>query len=258
MVACMASLASCPWHAAHLQLKRLRVMFPGRFEGEVPNLDLPLFPDARGHVVSKEAMTQTIRLAAEKLGVRLDAADGSARVSGHSLRVTGAQGLARAGVDTWAIQLLGRWGSSTVLEYVQAVPLELSSAWARAAAIRQSLDEKISQKELPVVTQVSSAAVPVLGEVDGGAALDEALVAEEKGKEEAAVGDTFVMSDAKIWHRVTPSGRVGPSQSWAAVCGWKFAGRESKNSPALPTVLCYKHLCARCLTALRNELKQNT
>ena len=66
---------------------------------------LPLFPTARGTACSKEAMSATILHAAELLGVELVAPDGSERVSGHSLRATGAQGLAAAGVETWAIEL---------------------------------------------------------------------------------------------------------------------------------------------------------
>ena len=256
--ACSGSLASCPWHAAHFQLRRLRARFPERFDGDAPHLDLPLFPDAQGRVVTKDAMTATIRTAAEKLGVRLDAADGSARVSGHSLRVSGAQGLARAGVDTWAIQLLGRWGSATVLEYVQAVPLELSSSWARAAAIRQSLDEKLTQQNLHLPVREGCAAVPVVGVVAEGAALQEALDAERRCASEAEGADVFVLSEGRIWHRATPAGRAGPSQAWSSVCGWRYAGREVQNTSALPRDLCYKNLCARCLPALRAELKQRT
>ena len=256
--ACTGSLTSCPWHAAHLQLRRLRARFPARFDGEVPHLDLPLFPDTEGKVVTKDSMTTTIRTAAAKLGVRLDAADGSSRVSGHSLRVSGAQGLARAGVDTWAIQLLGRWGSATVLEYVQAVPLELSAAWARSATMRQSLEEKLARQNVQPPARDDLAAVPVVGSVEDGAALHDALESERRGASEAEGAEAFVLSEGRIWHRVTAAGRAGPSQSWSAVCGWRYAGREVQNLPALPRVLCYKNLCARCLPALRGELKQRT
>jgi hypothetical protein len=57
----------------------------------VPSQDLPLFPAADGSVVSKEKMTDTIVEAARRLGLPVIALDGSARVSGHSLRATGAQ-----------------------------------------------------------------------------------------------------------------------------------------------------------------------
>jgi hypothetical protein len=50
-------------------------------------------------------MTGTICQAATYLGVELAAPDGSERASGHSLRTTGALGLAAAGVGTWVIGL---------------------------------------------------------------------------------------------------------------------------------------------------------
>ena len=46
--------------------------------------------------------------------------------TGHTLRVSGAVHLAKAGIDTWRIQLHGRWGSSTVLRYVKLSPLASS------------------------------------------------------------------------------------------------------------------------------------
>ena len=123
--------ASCPFCAVVAQLARLQTLFPHRWAGGVADADLPLFPTLEGAVVTKDRMAATIVEAAKRLKVPLASADRSARVSGHSLRVTGAQGLARAGVDVWAIQLLGRWGSSAVLEYIREVPLELATPWRR-------------------------------------------------------------------------------------------------------------------------------
>ena len=48
-------LVSCPFHAVELQLRRLRRLFPDRWVGGLPAEDLPLFPDAAGLVVTKEA-----------------------------------------------------------------------------------------------------------------------------------------------------------------------------------------------------------
>merc|ERR1711940_345504 len=38
-------------------------------------------------------------------------------ISGHSLRRTGAQWLARRGLPLWAIQYIGRWGSDSIRLY---------------------------------------------------------------------------------------------------------------------------------------------
>ena len=79
-------------------------------------------------------MAETIRQAAVKLKAPREALNGSERVSGHSLRVTGAQGLTRAGLDLWHVQLLGMWGSDTVRDYVRGAALGTSATWARRVA----------------------------------------------------------------------------------------------------------------------------
>ena len=39
-------------------------------------------------------------------------------------------------MDSWVIQLLGRWGSATVLQYIRDAPLKSSAEWARLASER--------------------------------------------------------------------------------------------------------------------------
>ena len=73
--------------------------------------------------MSKSAMVATIQRAASFQGIPLRAPDGSEHVSGHTLRVTGAQGLAQRGWHLWAIQLMGRWGSEVVRQYLRDAPL---------------------------------------------------------------------------------------------------------------------------------------
>ena len=65
--------------------------------------DLPMFPTAAGGTVTKASMTATIVKAAQLLNHPLQSEDGTQRVSGHTLRCTGAQGLAHLGLDTWTI-----------------------------------------------------------------------------------------------------------------------------------------------------------
>ena len=60
------------------------------------------------------------------------------RVSGHYLRVCGAQGLTRRGLDLWAVQLLGRWGSLAVQGYVRDAHLLEASRRAASPAPRSS------------------------------------------------------------------------------------------------------------------------
>ena len=126
---------ACPAHALWAQRSWLRARFPSRHSVDgLPAPDLALFPDPEGKVCEKDAVVATIRAAAEALGLPAVSADGLHLWGGHSLRVSGAQSLARAGLDTWLIQLLGRWGSDAVLGYIRAAPLAVSTSWALRAS----------------------------------------------------------------------------------------------------------------------------
>ena len=144
-------LAMCPTHAAWDQLLALESRFEERWISGVPTISLPMFPDAEGKVVSKAAVVETFRWAATLLGVPHVSSDGAERLTGHSLRHTGAQGLAKMGVDLLSIQLLGRWGGRCVEGYVRDTMHSIAAARARSAAMSASLRT--------LVTAASQAAV---------------------------------------------------------------------------------------------------
>ena len=96
-------------------------------------------------------MVATIVRAARLLGV-VDSADGSERVTGHSLRPTGAQGLARLGWRTDAVRLMGRWESETVRRYTRSAALQ---APTELAAIIMQLCG-VTRGEVPAPTVSSS------------------------------------------------------------------------------------------------------
>ena len=148
-----AGVKSCPAHVLAEHLLLLRALFPDRHDAlGVPDLDLPLFPTCTGGVVKKEAMIETIQKAGEALGISCEAPDGSERLSGHSLRVTGAQGLAELGWHLWAIQLQGRWGSETVKKYLRESPLAHP-----VATTSQSMDlEALIEQLLPAISAQTS------------------------------------------------------------------------------------------------------
>ena len=263
-----ASPASCPFHAVEAQLARLRRLFPDRWSVDGPAADLPLFPAADGTVVTKEAMVQTIIEAARRLGVPLRSPDSSARVSGHSLRVSGAQGLAKAGVDSWAIQLLGRWGSSAVLGYIREVPLELSATWATRAARSRTLEEVLRQRSrgseegalaVAAASGPSSSSTPRSAPLAVTAALAgplaEAVAAEAVA--ELLVSDcSFVASPSGKWHRLSHQTGLGNhAAGYTAACGWSYTGPSSAIVSVLPIALCHKWFCARCFTEHRANLK---
>ena len=116
----------CPAHAVIDQILLLCRSFPDRFGEGGPSLDLPLFPSASGLPVDKGPMVATIIHAARHLGV-VDLPDGSLRVSGHSLRPTGAQGLIALGWRADAVRLQGRWESEAVQRYTRDAALHAPS-----------------------------------------------------------------------------------------------------------------------------------
>ena len=67
----------------------------------------------------------------------------------HSLRRGGAQHLARAGWPIHMIQLMGRWGSKTILRYCRDTPLECMNAAKDIAMIAGTCEgENVSSQEV--------------------------------------------------------------------------------------------------------------
>jgi len=264
-----AAPASCPYHAVVAQLDRLRRLFPDRWSAAGPADDLPLFPDEEGSVVTKDHMVATIVDAARRLRVPLASPDQSARISGHSLRVTGAQGLARAGLDVWAIQLLGRWGSAAVLGYIREVPLELAATWAAKAARAMTLEDVMRQRSLGPASVGPAAALAAAASSSSTRSsthvlVPEALV-EPLSEAIAAVevealalsASSFVQSPSGRWHRLSHCrgpGNFSPG-GWTAACGWDYTGPSVNITVEIPTALCHKWFCARCFPELRARLK---
>ena len=129
----------CPVHALWDQILLLKKLYPQQHQAGTPDAVLPLFPTLEGTAIDKSNFTQTVVVAARHLGLPETAAGGMERLSGHSMRATGAQGLARLGMDIFSIQLLGRWGSSTVLAYVRDAAVGQTAALARRLSVSQSL-----------------------------------------------------------------------------------------------------------------------
>ena len=267
---CGVSLSfRCPAHAAQRQLARLAKLFPNRFQDGLPDEDLPMFPTVDGAVVAKEEMVETIIQAAKLLKVDVVSLDGSERISGHSLRVTGAQGLARSGVECWAIQLLGRWGSDAVLGYIRAVPLERSTEWARKVGMDEPLEKIVEEAvrksvgsflaKQAMVSSSSSASVPPTPSVGSLAvSLTEAL---EHEVGVAMPGDPdepkFVKSLIGVYHKIPKHGSVGSIASWVTTCGWRFAasGGGAEVKDRCPEPLHYKFMCGKCFKVERAAAK---
>ena len=126
----------------------LKEMFPLRFVGGAPQGALPFFPSAGGGVVTKIGFTQTIEQAAKRLGLPTASLDQMERITGHSMRPSGAQFLANLGLDTYTVQLLGRWGSNTVAKYIREAIVSEAAAKSRASRIAITLNHLVAEADL--------------------------------------------------------------------------------------------------------------
>ena len=77
--------------------------------------------------VPKKEMQLCLQDAAKELGV-------VGRITAHAMRATAAQGLIRAGMELWQVQLFLRWGSKVVLGYLEEAPLKGSGRIAGSVA----------------------------------------------------------------------------------------------------------------------------
>ena len=173
-LACTCKAGSDPLCPLHVL--RAQVTWATDFAHELGKLPatFPLFPSASGQVVAKVAAAATIVQTAVALGLETHEATGASRFSGHSWRVSGAQFLARAGIDIWRIQLHGRWGSAAVLGYVKLAALHAS------LAVEATLNRDLSQvREAIVAAKVRLA--QLTDTAAGAGAKTQAIIEDELG-----------------------------------------------------------------------------
>ena len=251
--------AGCPVHGLWDHLGFLHARFGHRWSGDGPDWDLPLFPTGLGTVVAKSAMAKTIRHAAFLLDVPLSAPDGSERVSGHSLRVTGAQGLAQLGWDLWAIQLHGRWQSDVVKRYVREAHLTPAGGAAHPGdgpTVEQIVEAV--QRKLGKQCRAGAEDLPKFGGLAAPSPADIApIVSAEQPAScaEPALDPKWLVMHASsgIYHRVPSQG------SSRTTCGWDFgvsgAAVQVPDQSAGPRG--WFQLCGRCWPTARAAAKAN-
>ena len=258
--------AYCPVCAMRAHLEFLAKAFPDEIEDGKFKHDFPLFPDAWGRPCKKDAMASTFEAVARFLGLPTVSLDGSEVISGHSLRVTGAQGLSRLGLDLWAIQLLGRWGSDAVRIYVRAVPLEAAARQAaRAARRRHDLEDVVvaatatGSSPVKAIQKLAADAAPRWAPTI--AALVEPLEVEVESAEPLPPKPVWVRNESKhatsgFFHAV--SLRLEGLQMWEykARCGWRFGAIPTVAVGVQPpTVRHWEIVCSRCACAKQKALE---
>ena len=260
--------AGCPVHVLVDHVLFLRATFPEACADGEFSLGFPLFPSSSGRVVQKGPMADSIREAGRLLGVSACAPDGSERLSGHSLRVTGAQGLVLRGWHLWAVQLHGRWGSDVIRRYVRESPLIAAAsspghapgggmeleAVVEAVLRKLAPAERVGPRSLAEVaprcdaTTSSESGLPPIAQT--------ALLLESErsaGDEPEPHPRAFVLNTRSgTYHR-----RVGATSDRAA-CGWAFGvWPHALVSDAEAGPSSWPQLCARCWPALREEAKSS-
>ena len=256
----------CPVHSAWDQLLILEERFPSCFAGRAlrdeatppvcTDDSLPLFPTIEGQVCGKAEVSETIIEAAKKLDVPLETPDQSEKVSGHSLRATGAQGLARAGLELWAIQLMGRWGSDAVKLYVRDAFVGASEGWARKAVEQADLEDLVAKEcpSFPAEQPQTEAAETVCQELLRPA-FDHAAAAARA--EEAELSERVVVSSTGIAHVVLRGPPDVDLANATSVCGWAFGGGRARLGGMELIPNSHKQLCARCFPEKRKQLKED-
>ena len=252
----------CPAHVGWAHLTAVRKQF-----GEV-GPEFPMFPSLQGKICEKEEMAATIGRAAALLHVVVPA-NSNEKFTGHSLRVTGAQGLAAAGLDVWAVQLLGRWGSSAVKAYVRSAQLERASAWAakvsKATALEDLLEQQSRSQPPASWKEALEAAAEVIKESarcpdavsSCQASLAEPLATEMVTNAATTKGELGGFECATSSEGITHKVALGPPAVELCLaitsCGWKFGGGRTLLTRTVPNE--YKRLCSRCFPAQRAAQK---
>ena len=128
---CHRSIVLCPVRAAKTLLQTASLAGHGSHDPLLVVATPKLAP-------TKQQMIKTFRHVAEAMGLDETSVAG---IAGHVLRCSGAQYMARVGIEFYKIQLFCRWGSETILRYLRDVPLEDSPQWLNQATDKNSLEE---------------------------------------------------------------------------------------------------------------------
>ena len=257
----------CPAHILWAQRSFLRANFLLRHSlTGLPDADLPLCPDMSGAPCSKDVFCRTIREAARRLGLPLVCTDGASLWSGHSMRDGGAQSLAAAGLELWCVQLLERWGSSVIYEYVQSAPLVASGTWARRASRSAQSDAFASpagstQERTELDPQADASLHTRLALLEERTTVLERAreflksAAEEVSLQQRPAPTPFCyirnrLSDVVHLVFIQPSDGYG---QWLTGCGWQPASSavEVCGPPDF-----HKHMCEKCFPQRRSKRKQ--
>ena len=201
----------CPYHTLKRHLRRRCEALQLSDRASPAARMAPLFPTTTGGIFSKEGWVLALNamyLAAETPGEKETRAE--LELTGHAARRGGAQFLAARGLPLFIIQLYGRWGSDTVLAYIEEAPLAQAGSLAARALAAPSLEEA-GQAHRAELGEMFLQMRPEMGPE-----FFEAIAFYRHDPAGAYVSN----KRNSIGHRVGPCGR-------RAVCGWDFVKDSS-------------------------------
>ena len=195
--------------------------------------ELPLFPTTTGATVVKEKVVQLIELVATSMGLSIVSGEGRRLFGGHSLRVSGAQWMARMNIPLPLIQLMARWASDVVARYVAEVPLTTISALYRRACCAKDLEELVLESR-----ESAASARLELSNMNNmfKAAFRDEVESVSAGRARAQsfpMSPPFVLKSKGGRMNVVANRAVTalPPFEWRSRCGWKFGLHDHSFSP---------------------------
>jgi hypothetical protein len=231
----------CPYHTARRHLWHLHRTFGKDFQSS--ERDVPLFPNQHGQYMSHIEVTKTIQdiIALTGEAMTRPGIDGRPlpRFAEHVLRVSGAQMMARGGMDLYFIQLMGRWGSNAIERYVQdAYLLDQQNI---ALAITDKLDGRQSQNRAEICDNLQF----VKSATQDSMLKDIQDLKETLGIMQAKLDTKTLILNPKsrLIHIPNMSEERTPSSTWRTRCGWAYGTQLFCRVTCLPDGASN---CSRC------------
>ena len=237
--------AGCPYHAALDIKKFIETAFP--HDSLAPGF--PLFPTPTGEAVTSENMLAFIEELAQMMDEDLYTKAGQRRFGKHSWRATGAVHLSTIGLDTFKIQLIGRWLCAIVLRYCRLAPISDIARDYKVATHAGKAGEA-----LKIATAMNKKVTAQIAEmVDKCADESKKLYEIIRQVETRCAPRTYIVNRKtnKVHKVLTHLSDVGDEA--IAYCGFKYAKASVLMKAQLPAAK-RDHYCSTCLAEVRANM----
>ena len=242
---CRARLDTiCPYHAACRHLRRLYKAFNFKDMDGQKFENFPLFPNPDGEHLTKSEVISILRSVIALTGTALQRPGPTGgmrdKFGEHVMRVSGAQLMARAGIELYIIQLYGRWGSWAIERYVQEAYLHGQNNVARTVVDNlQDTIEKATGESMETILDHSEKSDLSTDEV---MQLIETTIHKVMESQRKFIGNP----QTNKAHIPALGEQSVQSAFWHAACGWPYGRR---NHVGLSKIEGSWTLCKKCVEA---------